>query len=268
MDPQAAWPPPPAPPMPPAAAARARRSSARVSAAVGVVAVAVAAFAVGLAVSGSSPARPDAQPGSGASPEQITAESLWRTEPADKILPARLEREGTESYYRLAVDPDEDCAQLPAAFRTALGRAGCGHLLEATYLDSTESVVVTLGLVVTDGTAAERTALFQNWTADSYARQYTMMPAAYPVASSLASNFHDAQRIAWKSAISGDGDYLAFAVSGFADGRTGPTPAAFDLGNESELQSDSPPVQAADDLSAFLLTSTTALEPTSNGSTS
>ncbi|MBR7835393.1 hypothetical protein KDL01_19115 [Actinospica durhamensis] len=238
------------------------------SAAMVVVAAAVGAFVVGLDVSGASPARTDAQPGSGASTAQIAADSLWRTAPADDILPAKLDREGSEAYYRLAINPDEGCAQLPATFRGALGKAGCAHVLEATYLDSTESVVVTLGVVVVGGTAPERSALFQNWTADSYARQYPMMPAAFPVASSQASSFHDAQRIAWKSAISEDGDYLTFAVAGFADGRQGPTAAAFDLGNESELQSDSPPVQAADDLSAYLLTSITALEPTPNGSTS
>jgi hypothetical protein len=239
-----------------------------VTAAVLVVVVALAAFGAAFALSGSSSGRSSAQPGSGAAPGQIAADALWRTEPADKILPPVLEREGTEAYYRLAVDPDESCAQLPAALRTALGQAGCAHVLAATYLDSTESVAVTLGIVVTGGTAAERTALFQNWTADSYARQFAMMPSVYPVPASAAAPFGDAQRIAWKSAISNDGSYIAYAVSGFDDGRQGPTPAAFDLGNESELQADSPPVQAADDLSGYLLTSLTALEPTQNGNAS
>jgi hypothetical protein len=238
-----------------------------VTAAVAVVAVAVAACVGGLVLSGASSSGPSPQPGSGAGAGQIAAESLWRTEPADKILPPVLEREGTEAYYRLAVDPDEACSQLPAPFLKALGPAGCAHVLEATYLDSTESVVVTLGIVVSGGTQAQRGALFQNWTADAYARQYTMMPSVYPVPASAASSFHDAQRIAWKSAISTDGGYLTFAVAGFADGRQGPAPAAFDRGDESELQADAPPVQAADDLSGYLLTSITALEPT-NGSAS
>lgn len=265
MDPLAAW---PASPALPEAPARPRRSPARVIAAAVIAAAAVAAFAAGIALSDASTGRTTAQPGSGADESQITAESVWRTEPADKILPPVIEREGTEAYYRLAVDPDESCAQLPGPFRAALAQAGCAHVLEATYLDSTESVVVTLGIVVTGGTPAERVSLFQNWTADSYARQYTMMPSVFPVASPGAASFHDAQRIAWKSAISNDGDYLSFAVAGFADGRRGPTPAAFDAGNESELQADSPPVQAGDDLSGYLLTSITALEPAQNGSSS
>jgi hypothetical protein len=233
---------------------------------VAVVAVALAALVAGVAISGSSPTRAQAQPGDGAGPREITAGSLWRAEPADKILPPRLDREGSEAYYRLAVDSDEDCTQLPARFIAALGKAGCARLLQATYLDSTESVVVTLGLVVTGGSAVQRATLYQSWTADSYARQYTMMPSTFPVPGSIASGFRDAQRIAWKSAVSNDGDYLTFAVAGFADARKGPTPAAFDLGDESELQAGSPPVQTADDLSGYLLTSITALEPTANGS--
>lgn len=263
MDPLAAWP----PPEPPGAPARARRSPARVTAAAAVVAVAVAAFVGGLVISASSSARPQARPGDGAGAAQIAAGSVWRSEPADKILPPRLDREGSEAYYRLAIDPDESCTRLPAPFRAALGKAGCSHVLEATYLDSTETVVVTLGVVVTGGGTAEHAALFQSWTADAYARQYAMMPAAFPAPSSAAASFHDAQRIAWKSAVSNAG-YVTFAVAGFADGRQGPSAAAFALGNESELQSDSPPVQAADDLAGYLLTSMTALAPTQNGSSS
>jgi hypothetical protein len=239
-----------------------------VTAAVAVVAVAVAALVGGVALSGAAPARSAAQPGDNAGDEQVEAGALWRSEPADKILPPQLNREGSEVYYRLAVNPDESCTQLPAPFRRALGKAGCSHVLEATYLDSTESVVVTLGVVVTGGSSAERTSLFHAWTADSFARQYTMMPATYPVRASLAASFQSGQRIAWKSGVSENGDYLAFAVSGFADGRHGPTAAAFDRGDESELQADSPPVQAADDLSAYLLTSITALGPSRSGSRS
>lgn len=262
MDPQAAWPWPPEPPRVPA---RPRRSPARVTAAVTVVAVAVAAFVGGISISSASPTRSKAQPGDSARPDQIEAGSVWRSEPADKILPPQLNREGSEAYYRLAVNPNEKCAQLPATFRAALGKAGCTHVLEATYLDSTETVVVTLGVVVTSGSSAERTSLSRSWRADAYARQYTMMPATYPVAASVAASFQSGQRIAWKSGISDDGDYLTFAVAGFADARRGPTKAAFDRGDESEVQADSPPVQAADDLSGYLLNSITALGPTKSG---
>jgi hypothetical protein len=166
------------------------------------------------------------------------------------------------------VDPAVSCAQLPSSFVKALGAAGCEHVVQATYVDSTESVVATVGLVAVGGTTAQRAALFQNWTADAYARQYSMMPSTYPVRASFAASFQNAQRIAWKSAISNDGSYIAFTVSGFADGRLGPSAATFDVGGESELQSDSPPVQVADDLSSTTMVSFSARYPSVSGARS
>lgn len=241
------------PPRPP-------RSPGRVVAAVLVPLLALTTAGIGLAISGGTPSYDaGAKPGSGAASADVAARAVWRTASADRILPPRIDREGTEAYYRLGVDPDESCAQLPKAFIKALGAAGCEHVLQATYIDSTESVVATVGLVAVGGTPAQRQALFQGWTADSYARQYTMMPSAYPVPATLASPFRDAQRIAWKSSISNDGSYIAFAVSGFADGRSGPSAAAFERGDESDLQSDSPPVQVADDLSGATMVGFSAL---------
>jgi hypothetical protein len=243
-----------------------RRSPGRVAAAVLVPLVALAAVGIGFAISSTSPSYDaGARPGSGAAAADVTARAAWRSVSADRILPAQLNREGTETYYRLAIDPDESCAQLPSSFVKALGAGGCDSVVQATYLDSTESVVATVGLVAVGGTTAERAALFQDWTADSYARQFAMMPSTYPVRASLAVNFGNAQRVAWKSAITDDGSYIAFAVSGFADGRLGPAAAAFDLGSASELQSDSPPVQVADDLSGVIVTDISALYPAGNG---
>ena len=265
MDPQAfgvqQGPGEPAPPPP----AR-RRSPGRVAAAVLVPVVALAAVGIGFAISGGSASYDaGAKPGSEAAASDVAARAAWRSVSANQIMPTQLHREGTEVYYRLAVDPDESCAQLPSAFVKAIGPGGCESVVEATYLDSTESVVATVGLVAVGGSAADRQQLFQNWTADSYARQFAMMPSTYPVRASLAANFGNPQRIAWKSAITDDGSYITFAVSGFADGRLGPTAAAFNLGNESELQSDSPPVQAADDLSGVILTDISGLYAAGNG---
>lgn len=246
-----AWPsavPPQAPQAPP------RRSPGRILAAVVVVILAVGAVGLGLAVSGGGPAAAaGAGPGSGDSSADVAARALWRTAPADRLLPPQLEREGTEAYYRLAVDADESCGQLPAAFREALAPAGCVRLVQATYVDSTESLVATVGLVVTGGTAAQRGTLFENWTADAYARQYAMMPLTYPVRATLATGFGNPQRIAWMSGISDGGGYVAFTVAGFVDGRVGPGAAAFGQGTASVLSSSSPPVQAASDLPPVVL---------------
>jgi hypothetical protein len=245
-----------------------RRSPGRVRAAVLVPLLALAAAGLGFALSGGAPAYDaGAKPGSGAASPDVAARAVWRSASAEQILPAKIDREGTEAYYRLAVDPNESCSHLPSAFIKALGAAGCTHVVRATYVDTTESVVATVGLVAVGGTSAQRASLFQNWTADSYARQYSMMPSAYPVRATLAASFGDAQRIAWKSSISNDGSYIAFTVAGFADGRLGPSAAAFGIGNGSELQSDSPPVQVADDLSSTTLVSFSTLY-SSNGAQS
>jgi hypothetical protein len=239
-----------------------------VRAAVLVPLLAVAAAGLGLALSAGAPAYDaGARPGSGAASSDVAARAIWRSASAEQILPAKIDREGSEAYYRLAVDPNESCSHLPSAFIKALGAAGCTHVVRATYVDSTESVVATVGLVAVGGTSAQRASLFQNWTADSYARQYSMVPSTYPVRATLAASFGDAQRIAWKSSISNDGSYIAFTVAGFADGRLGPSAAAFDLGNGSELQSDSPPVQVADDLSSTTLVNFSTLY-SSNGAQS
>jgi hypothetical protein len=233
---------------------RGRRPPRRALAAVLVLLVAFAVVGAGYALSGGAAAADaGAAPASSDSGADTATRALWRTASADALLPAKLTREGTESYYRLAVDPSESCGLLPAGFVKALGPAGCVRVLQASYVDSTESVVATVGLVVAGGTAAQRGALFQNWTADSFAKQYALMPSTYPVKSTLAANFQNAQRIAWMSNISNDGTYIAYAVSGFVDGRQGPDAAALALGNQPELQSDSPPVQVADDLSTALL---------------
>ena len=169
MDPQAfgvQWGPGEPPPPP------ARRSLGRVIAAVLVPLLALAAVGIGFAISAGSPAYDaGAKPASGAAADDVADRALWRAVAADKILPPTLDREGSEVYYRLAVDPDESCSLLPSAFIKALGSAGCEHVVQATYVDSTESVVATVGLVAVGGSVAQRAALFQDWVADSYARQ-------------------------------------------------------------------------------------------------
>ena len=245
---------------------RPSRSPKRVAAAVLVPVLALAVSGLGFALSGGAAAYgAGARPGSGAASVDVASRAVWRSASADKLLPPVIHREGSEVYYRLGVDSNESCTQLSSAFVKALGAGGCSAVVEATYLDSTESVVSTVGFVAVGGTTTQRTALFQDWTADAYARQYSMMPSTYPVRTTLAASFLDPQRVAWKSQISNDGSYIAFAVTGFSDGRVGPSASDFDLGSASELQSDSPPVQVADDLSGYLATTFDALSQSGNG---
>lgn len=125
------------------------------------------------------------------------------------------------------------------------------HLLTATYVDRTQTVTATVGIVVISGTTADRLRLVQVWNAD--AAKGSMMPHVYPVPGTVAAGFGDAQRVTWQSQISLDGTYVAYAVTGFTDGRAGPGAAALAAGSGSSLSSSSPAVQVAGDLPAAIL---------------
>ena len=216
-----------------------------------LVLIALAAGAGGVAISGSnSTAAAAHSSGSAAQDEQVRA--LWRTSPADDLLPLSLSREGTETYQRIAVDPDEQCSVLPAPMLAAMSPVGCDRVVQATYVDRTQTVTATVGIVVLSGTPAQRAALFKAWTPDSDATNTAMMPNAYPVPGTAAADFQDPQRVAWESQVSADGTYLVYTVAGFTDGRVGPTAAQRAAGSGTALESDSPPVQVAADLPAAI----------------
>jgi hypothetical protein len=232
-----------------------------------LVLAAVLALAGGVAL-----ARPSggssSQPSGGASASDEAVRALWRSVPANDLLPATLTREGTESYIRVGIDPDESCGTLPSAFTAALAPAACSRVLAATYVDRTQTVTATVGIVVIGGSAANRQRLFQTWSADANASKDAMMPHAYPVTGTLAAAYTDKQRVAWQSQVSTDGTYLVYAVAGFTDGRTGPDAAARAAGSGSALSNDSPPVQVAADLPAAIQNLLTAKLGSAPGGTS
>ena len=240
---------PPLPPVPPQRKiSLPRRTLATASA---LVVVAALALGIGLVMaqpSGGSAAKHT----TGAAAQDDAARAVWRTATVEQLLPASIKREGSETYIRLGINPDESCAKLPAAFTTNLAPTKCAHVLSATYADRTQTVTATVGIVVVSGTAADRLRLFQNWTPDSNANNAAMMPHTYPIPRSVAAQFTDAQRVAWQSQASADGIYLVYAVAGFTDGRTGPGTAAIAAASGSALSSTSPAVQVAGDLPAAI----------------
>lgn len=188
----------------------------------------------------------------GTAAEDQAARAVWRTATVDQLLPASIKREGTETYVRLGINPDESCANLPTAFAGDLAPTKCARVLSATYTDRTQTVTATVGIVVLSGSVADRLRLFQTWTSDSNANNAAMMPHTYPVPHTVAARFTDTQRVAWQSQASADGTYLVYAVAGFTDGRTGPGAAAITAGSGSALSSSSPAVQVAGDLPAAI----------------
>ena len=241
---------------PPPAPRVSRRAILASVATVGLAVVAVIG-AVSLAVPTGGTA---SHPSTGTVAQDESLRSLWRTASAGDLLPSTLNREGTETYIRLGVDPDESCAHLPAAFTAALAPAACSRAIEASYVDRTQTVTATVGIVVLSGSTADRLRLFQTWTSDAYSTKDAMMPHVYPVAGTLAAQFSDAQRVTWQSQVSTDGTYLVYAVTGFTDGRTGPDASARAARSGSALTADSPAVQVAGDLPTAIQIILTAKE--------
>lgn len=241
-----------------------RRTLAIASALVATALIALTAGVVMAQPPGGSAAKRTTGPAA----EDEAVRAVWRTAAVDQLLPASIKREGTETYVRLGINSDESCAKLPGAFVSALVPAGCAHVLSGTYTDRTQTVTVTVGIVVTRGTAAQRLRLYQSWTSDSNANNAAMMPHAYPVPRTAAAKFTDAQRVAWQSQVSADGTYVVYAVAGFTDDRTGPGAAAIAAGSGSALSSSSPAVQVAGDLPAAVQDLLTARVHDAEGGTS
>lgn len=211
-----------------------------------VLALAAVTSGVLAAKAGTGGAAASRTTGQAAQDQKVDA--LWRTASAGDLLPLSLSREGTETYQRIGVDSDESCSVLPAALLAALKPGSCAKVIQATYVDRTQTVTATVGIVVISGSSDVKQSVYKNWTPDSNAANTAMMPNTYPVPGTAAANFQDAQRVAWQSNILNDGSYLVYAVAGFSDGRTGPSAADRSANTGSALDPDSPPVQVAGDL--------------------
>lgn len=155
----------------------------------------------------------------------------WRTDRAGQIFPAAVPytvagatlNSGGElglTARRLGIAPEAACRT--AADRAAarvLDRFGCTVVLRATYLDSTGSMLVTVGVAelpsnsAATSAAGDISALPAAGRADGLSRG--VRPVAYP--GTLSSEFHDRQRQVTRAA--GDGPYLIMLAAGFSDGR-------------------------------------------------
>ncbi|AZM57485.1 hypothetical protein DMA15_06295 [Streptomyces sp. WAC 01529] len=167
---------------------------------------------------------------------------LWHSVPVDRLFPATLKGEGAgpggadRSWTRVAVAPDSGCA---AAFdpllAKALAPAGCLRLLRATYTDATRSHVTTVGLLFTKADADAMRALRNRFTEEGLDRRPDLMPRPYAAKGTAAEHFGDAQRASWTVSVLPDAPVVAYAVSGFADGRavTDPEPATEAMGSNT-----------------------------------
>jgi hypothetical protein len=163
------------------------------------------------------------------------AGSLWHSVPVDQLFPPTVRGTGAgpggadRTWTRIAVAPDSGCADaLDPLLRKALAPVGCQRLLRATYTDATQTYVTTVGLLFTTADAAGMSALAARFRDEHLDRRADLMPRPYAAKGTAAAAFGDRQRASWTVAVLTDAPVVAFAVSGWADGRTvdSPLPAA------------------------------------------
>ena len=149
----------------------------------------------------------------------------WRTMPAGTIFPASLHYELSSALSvdlnlqltadRIGIASQASCAAAtdPAAVGAALARHGCEAMLRATYVDGTDSYVITVGVAAMPGSAQANAAERELADVGSSGAGVRTVP----VAGSLAVAFTDSRR--QLSASMAAGPYLVFYAIGYTDGR-------------------------------------------------
>jgi hypothetical protein len=157
---------------------------------------------------------------------------LWHSTPVERLFPAELRVDDDTpptTFTRLGVAPEAGC---PAVLAPALLRAvkvPCKRVLRATYVDATQAVVATAGIVVLDRPPEGEPRVAGN----------VPLMRAYRVKATDAARFGDEQRISSGSAVlvgEPDAPYLLTVVVGAADGRRpARLPKAFDSAGRREI---------------------------------
>jgi hypothetical protein len=151
----------------------------------------------------------------------------WRKLPETAIFPGYVSYqlpsqafEGGDglalSAQRLGIGPPAGCTggTDPAAAKV-LDQYGCTAILRATYVDSTGSMLVTVGVAVLPSIPAATAA--GNRLAPSKPQVTTSSVTPVPVAGTLAARFGSAQRqLSWATHA---GSYVIMATAGYVDGR-------------------------------------------------
>jgi len=166
----------------------------------------------------------------------------WRTMPAGTIFPASLHYELSSALKvdlnlqltadRIGIASQASCAAAtdPAAVGAALARNGCEAMLRATYVDGTDTYVITVGVAAmagSDQVNAAKRELAGVVVGSSGAGVRTVR-----VAGSLAASFTDSRR--QLSGSMAAGPYLVFYAIGYTDGRPS-VPVSADGYADSEM---------------------------------
>lgn len=198
-----------------------------------VVCAVLGAGLIGGAAAGSWLTRPPEPTAAEASYER--GGTLWQNIPVDELFPRTVHSAdagpggAARDWARLGVAPDGGCAgALDPPLARALAPVGCKRLLRATYTDATSTSVTTVGLLITDTEESGMRALRKRFDGQRLGERSDLMPRPYAPRGTVAERFGDAQRASWRVGVLTDVPVVVYAVTGFADARTGtpPQPAA------------------------------------------
>lgn len=160
-----------------------------------------------------------------------SAAGLWHNVPVDELFPPTVQGTGAgpggadRTWTRIAVAPATGCADaFDLLLRKVLAPVGCQRLIRATYTDATQSYVTTVGLLFTKADPAGMTALAKRFEDEHLDRRTDLMPLPYAAKGTAAERFGRHQRASWTISVLTDAPVVAYAVSGWADGRTVDTP--------------------------------------------
>ncbi|MGY5013747.1 hypothetical protein ACWCY6_37625 [Streptomyces sp. 900105755] len=189
-----------------------------------------------------------------------SSSGLWHNVPVDELFPRTVQGTGAgpggadRTWTRIAVAPAGGCSgAFDPLLRKALAPVGCQRLIRATYTDATQSYVTTVGLLFTKADSAGMTALAKRFASERLDRRTDLLPLPYAAKDTAAERFGPHQRASWTISVLTDAPVVAYAVSGWADGRTVDTPqpaadaeasgattaaAQAGLGNEAEGLAD------------------------------
>lgn len=154
----------------------------------------------------------------------------WRTLPETTIFPGSVPYQlpaqaldGGHSGHglaltarRLGIGPPAGCARgaSPPAARI-LAAYRCATVLRATYVDSTGSMLITVGVAVLPGSPAATAVADRLADGEPQVAIGSVTPA--PVPGTLAAGFSGSQRqLSWATHA---GSYVIMATAGYADGR-------------------------------------------------
>lgn len=173
------------------------------------------------------------------------AAAMWHGVPVDQLFPPTVEGQGAgpggadRTWTRIAVAPDSGCKDaFDPLLRKALAPVGCRRLLRATYTDATQSYVTTVGLLFTKADAAGMTALDTRFGKEKLGDRSDLMPRTYAAKNTVAAAFGRKQRASWAVSVLTDAPVVAYAVSGWADGRSVDEPEPAEKAMASDATTD------------------------------